>query len=167
MKIEKLSEHQIKYSISFDEFDQSNLYDDPYWDEFIAAILEEACSIFQMDQCEKISIEIYSLTEQELILLLTKDHKEFDAKHSIVYSFVDIEDGISLAKRVRTTNVRNDLYNMDGYYYLLLDELADPIMRSICHEFGSKTKLTTHFLSEYGKPILTFDALNRLNHIFK
>ncbi|MCF6136854.1 adaptor protein MecA [Pseudalkalibacillus berkeleyi] len=91
---------------------------------------------------------------------------------SFMLRFSDIEDVISLSHSVVTNSFTDSLYHYEGKYYLYVtfydsfseSEQDDVLSRML--EFGDETELTVHRIEEYGKVILSEDALGQMNNYF-
>ncbi|MEK3886010.1 adaptor protein MecA [Bacillus sp. FSL K6-3431] len=190
MKLERISPNQIRYSITFDEltvkgFIQEDMMKDSFiWDELFDEMLIEASKIFELEECEAVAIEIFSLTSKELVLILTIDEEELAdpkiikkidevifEKEEIGFMFDDIEDCISLAKaaiQLQPEHLESWLYAMNSFYYLIIkvDTISHVGMESLCQEFGASTSITPAVLSEYGKLIIEKSAILTINKYF-
>src|SRR4051794_33301068 len=125
MKLERISPNQIKYSISFEELsykgliEEEMLKDSFIWDALFDEMLDEANRIYELETCDAVSVEIYSLTPKELILILTLEvdelNQSFTDNHvdhqiqsdNVVVMFDDIEDCIQFSKR--SIHVKEDM----------------------------------------------------------
>ncbi|MFK4997754.1 adaptor protein MecA [Bacillus sp. N9] len=175
--MERISPNQIKYSITFEEltlkgFIHDEMLKESYiWDDLFEDMLDEASRLFELDECEAVAIEIYSLTSQELVLIVTLDDETMessnfsfndeqcysDLKH-VVFEFVDIEDCILLSKSMKTGlkyKLKSSLYVFKGAYYLIVT-FVDAYQEGIvarCEEYGRIVDITKANLEEYGKVI--------------
>jgi adapter protein MecA 1/2 len=126
-------------------------------DDKLEALLETQNIIIKK---EEDNVTITSIIDEEFMPILVK--------------FKDIEDIISLSKRLKLDNIENQLYFYESLYYLMIefrvednnDEEIDEIM-SIVLEFGEESELTIHRIKEYGKLIINNDALEEIYRNFK
>ncbi|MDF2946236.1 MAG: adaptor protein MecA [Bacillales bacterium] len=126
-------------------------------DDKLEALLETQNIIIKK---EEDNVTITSIIDEEFMPILVK--------------FKDIEDIISLSKRLKLDNIENQLYFYESLYYLTIefrvednnDEEIDEIM-SIVLEFGEESELTIHRIKEYGKLIINNDALEEIYRNFK
>jgi adapter protein MecA 1/2 len=92
----------------------------------------------------------------------------------IIIKFSDIEDVISLSKRIKLDDVINQLYYYNNLFYLALEfnventseEKIDEVM-SIILEYGEESEVTIYRIKEYGKLIIKDDALEEIYRNFK
>ncbi|MBF0708203.1 MULTISPECIES: adaptor protein MecA [Bacillales] len=91
---------------------------------------------------------------------------------SFMIGFRDFEDVISLSHGFDSTGVENGLYHYEDRYYLhvvfdetLIEEDQDNRLSQLL-EYGYETDLTIHRIHEYGKEILSEQALEQLRGHF-
>lgn len=86
--------------------------------------------------------------------------------------FKDIEDLIALSLQFSSPDTYTALYHYKGVYYLNvsftedLDESAQEDALSQILEYGEETRLTEHYIQEYGKQILGENAIQHLSYYF-
>ncbi|MFD1707113.1 adaptor protein MecA [Siminovitchia sediminis] len=175
MKLERISSNKIKYSITFDEltkkgFLQEEILKDSFiWDVLFDEMLDEASRIYEFNDIGAVSIEIFSLTSKELVLILTLEEENLYEEHvqdpeielheDILYKFEDFEYIIWLAKRFQTLNIpygESSLYALDDCYYVKIATEAgfrDPI-ECLCSEYGEYSEVSEAYLNEYGARII-------------
>ncbi|CAM3973275.1 adaptor protein MecA [Lederbergia lenta] len=190
MKLERISPNQIRYSITFEElkvrgFIQEDIMKESFiWDELFDEMLVEASKIFELEECEAVAIEIFSLTSKELVLILTLDDEEqivpriekvleedITEKENFVFSFHDIEHCISLAKAINQLQpelLESSLYAMEDIYYLVIkiETIKYIGIETLCQEFGCSSLLSSIVLNEYGKLISQKQAIATLCKYF-
>ena len=188
MKLERISPNQIKYSITFEElskrgFIQEEMLKESFvWDDLFEEMLEEASKEYKLDTCGAVSIEIFSLTTQDLVLIVTLDDEDIVdindpsqadslADKSLIFVFDEIDGCILLAKSLHNLSkdeLINSLYSFEDSYYLLLDQmyLSQDGLISLCEEYGELSTVTPAYLMEYGNLIVEDDAIKTLNHYF-
>jgi adapter protein MecA 1/2 len=103
------------------------------------------------------------------------DESEDEIEEDILqflFSFDDIEDVLSLSQQVQLADIENDLYHMEGYYYLhvsfhddMPEKDQDDILSQLL-EYGIETGVTIYRVQEYGKVILEKNALSQLKEHF-
>lgn len=192
VKLERIAPNQIKYIISFEEltykgFSEEELLEESFvWDTLFDEMLDEASRMFQLESTGAVSIEIYSLTAKELVLILTIDEDEVDELFSsdemtlkvnldpiyLTVAFADIEDCITLVNELENLQFNeliSTLYILEEVYYLLIEKSTEPneSLLAITEEFGEISTITSAFLDDYGKMIIENNAINILNHYFR
>lgn len=84
MKLERISQNKIKYSITFEELLDKGLHEEEFesfiWYELFDEMVEIAKQKYQCDIPDTISIEIFSLNSSEIVLILTMDELSFKRK---------------------------------------------------------------------------------------
>lgn len=93
--------------------------------------------------------------------------------HSSVYKFRDIEEVIQLSHRLTLPFFNTRLLRYDLYYYLVVMLPEQRVMRSndwvenLILEYGERGSLSIHRLQEYGKTILSENAIATMVKYFK
>ncbi|WP_027408918.1 adaptor protein MecA [Anoxybacteroides tepidamans] len=104
-------------------------------------------------------------------ILTDEDEDEDEVLHFTIF-FKDIEDLISLAHRADFTHVGNRLFQFEGRYYLFVEfdetytEHEIDNWLSLLLEYGIDSQLTIYRLEEYGKEIISDNALATLAQHF-
>ncbi|MBS4217285.1 adaptor protein MecA [Bacillus sp. FJAT-49711] len=190
MRLERISPNQIKYSITFEEltrkgFLQEEMVKDTFiWDSLFDEMLDEASRMYELDTYGAVSIDIYSLTSKELVLILTLDEEdiketstESKKKHNwindkfIVVTFDDIENCILLAKSLSHHNIetgQSSLYYLKTNYYLTITKegIRHETLYAICEEFGDLAQISIELIEDYGRAIIKNNAIQTLHHYF-
>lgn len=189
MKLERISSNKIKYSITFEEltnkgFVQDELLKDSFiWDVLFDEMLDEASRIYELNDFGAVSIEIFSLTSRELVLILTLEEEEplqdstitdefleIDENQSLLFKFEDFEHLILLAKRLESLNiihVDSSLYSIEESYYLKIDSTIDrEALESLCGDYGEQAGVTEAYMEDYGIVIIEKDAIPLINFHF-
>ncbi|MCJ8006697.1 adaptor protein MecA [Lederbergia wuyishanensis] len=190
MKLERISANQIKYSISFEElsckgFLQEEMVKDTFiWDSLFDEMLDEASRIYELDTYGAVSIDIYSLTSKELVLILTLDEEDVKDTptenkkkhhsvngHVIVAAFDEVENCISMAKRLSNLNAQllhSSLFFFNSNYFLAINKegIRQDTLYGICEEYGDLVNMPIVFLEDYGKLLIKDNAIQALNHYF-
>lgn len=91
---------------------------------------------------------------------------------SFMLRFSDIEDVISLSHNVGSDSFTDSLYHYEGKYYLYVtfyetfsESDQDDVLSQML-EYGDETELTVYRIEEYGKVILSENALGQMNEYF-
>ncbi|RDI42965.1 adaptor protein MecA [Falsibacillus pallidus] len=159
MKSERLSTNKIKFSITFDELSDKGFLKDELWKESLIwhelfdEMLEEAKNQYDLELAGAVSVEIFSLTSKEIVLILTldafdedyyeewSDDEEYEDESddleeeetdetavrpiTFIYSFPTIEEIISYGIRIQPKNVwKSSVYLHNESYYLLLEGIS-------------------------------------------
>ncbi|WP_144462922.1 adaptor protein MecA [Siminovitchia fortis] len=184
MKLERISSNKIKYSITFEEltkkgFLQDELLRDSFvWDVLFDEMLDEASRIYELNDFGAVSIEIFSLTSRELVLILTLEEEEpwqnspspakdelpkSKSSLGLLYRFEEFDDIILFVKRVASLNKSCDsssLFAFGDSYYLKIDGVCglSETIESLCSEYGEKAGLSEAYLEDYGVKIIDKEA---------
>ncbi len=193
MELERIAPNKIKYSISFEELmekgllQEDMLHESFIWDVLFDEMLDQASKEYDLDHFGTVSIEIFSLTSKELVLILTLEEEVIypcvqsgdpiikdlylDDRCYFLFEFADLDDIISFSLRLKTTSLphgNSSLYKWKNKYFLKIDvfHLEQDSIRSLLSEYGSISQLTAAYLDDYGKRIITRDAIPTLQRYF-
>ncbi|GAA0380386.1 adaptor protein MecA [Bacillus horti] len=106
----------------------------------------------------------------------TPEHKLSQHKtvyHSSVYKFKDIENVIQLSHRLPQPFFNSKMVQFNKLYYLVVYYPEHRFIRnrdwveSLVLEYGERTPISVHRLEEYGKMIISDNALATIKHFFK
>ncbi|KAA0562740.1 hypothetical protein F0342_16410 [Bacillus sp. CH30_1T] len=194
MKLERISDNKIKFSISVEELEQKGLFEqdqwkDSYmWHDLFEDMLDEVQGKFGIETQMEITVEIESFDDQEICMILTleseDDFSDWEDEsgimksmndHDVLVYFDDFEDVLDLLKRINELNKVNNrviqlsIYYYEKNYYLLIENLLEYdslVMEAICAEYGQQSKTTKHILMEYGRAVLIKDSIDKILFYF-
>ncbi|BCB04560.1 adaptor protein MecA [Bacillus sp. KH172YL63] len=194
MKLERISENKIKFSISVEELEQKGLFEqdqwkDSYmWHDLFEDMLDEVQGKFGIEAQMEITVEIESFDDYEICMILTLESEDdfsdwedgmelmnFESDHDILVYLDDVEDLISLLKRLDDTDkVSNSLTQLsiihfENHYYVLIENLLEGdsfILEAICTDYGQQSNITKHILLEYGRIVLLKDSIEKILFYF-
>lgn len=191
MRIQKVNENTIRIFISFAEladrditmadlFQRSQRSEQLFW-ELISQAREEV--EFNLDQ--PFWIQATASSNEEFVITVIKQEdttetvpKEKETKKPSrskamewVYAFADIEDVLSVVKRIPDfARVRSSLFEFEGEYYLVVSHLGSgkkkQVAEALFDEYGELVDVAKLFLEEHGKVILKERALQNLKSHF-
>lgn len=192
MRLERLTSNKIKIFLTSDDLYERGLSKDDIWvdsnkwHQLFHDMLEEASEEFDVDFQGSVAVEIFSIQAQGMIMIITVD--EFGDEEEMLYdSFIEmqvmvegtdtllyeldnIEDVISLSKRMKQMNLfGGSLYAMEDRYYLFMTELDSNQLEktaSILSEFGNASIISPYILFEYGKKIIENNTIETINRFF-
>ncbi|MGM0828169.1 MAG: adaptor protein MecA [Bacillota bacterium] len=194
MKLERISDNKIKFSISVEELEQKGLFEqdqwkDSYmWHDLFEDMLDEVQGKFGIETQMEITVEIESFDDQEICMILTleseDDFSDWEDEsgimksmndHDVLVYFDDFEDVLDLLKRINELNKLNNrviqlsIYYYEKNYYLLIENLLEYdslVMEAICAEYGQQSKTTKYILMEYGRAVLIKDSIDKILFYF-
>ena len=194
MKLERISDNKIKFSISVEELEQKGLFEqdqwkDSYmWHDLFEDMLDEVQGKFGIETQMEITVEIESFDDHEICMILTLESEDDFSDweegtelmksmndHDVLVYFDDFEDLIALLKRINQMgNVNNSLFQCSIYfyekkYYILIENLLEGdsfILEAICAEYGRQTTITKYILMEYGRAVLMRDSIEKILFYF-
>ena len=156
--------------------------------ELFSEMMDQAYSELGFDASGPLAVEVFALPAQGMVVIVTRgkleselfadeadDEEEvyemevtLEQTDLISYKFHDFEDVISAAKKLRKyiTN-GGSLYLYQNKWILLLEPLEMEekeyeAVIAILSEFGEATSVSHAMLEEYGKTIISGDAVNVL-----
>ncbi|MDQ0219017.1 genetic competence negative regulator [Peribacillus cavernae] len=192
MKLERLTNNKIKIFLTFDDLiDRGLTKEDVHGNslkvhKLFQEMIEEACEELSFKMSGAIAIEIFSLQAQGLIIIVTKDEEEIAdddeddefldlqvkvGEHpDILYTFSDLEDVIQLCYALKSIEIESSsLYRYENHYYFLINRVQESrydAVISLAAEYGSVSTLTLFRVQEYGKLIITDEAVSVLTSHF-
>lgn len=191
MKLERLTNNKIKIFLTFDDLiDRGLTKEDIHGNslkvhKLFQEMIEEACEELSFKMSGSIAIEIFALQAQGLIIIVTKDDEEIlddeDDEYldlqvkvgehpHILYAFSDFEDVIQLCYSFKSIGIKHSsLYRFNDNYYLLIDRVQEgqyDAVISLSAEYGSVSTLTLYRVQEYGKLIVSDEAIRILTNYF-
>ncbi|MET3698345.1 adapter protein MecA 1/2 [Bacillus oleivorans] len=116
---------------------------------------------------------IEDLLDQHFHGKSSSTYDEVEEVLEFVVEFDDFENVIQLSKHPAVTHLPSNLYAFEGRYFLYVEFPEDEYEEdeidnflSILLEFGIETNVTIHRIEEYGKLILSDNALEALTEYF-
>lgn len=192
MQLERLNDNKIKILLTLDDLFERGLSkediwkDSLKWHQLFQDMLEEASEEFDLDIYGTISIEIFSMQIQGMVMIVTIQEEveeewlkdgiidfqvDVDKQDYILYEFDDFENIISLSHRkIWKEEVVNSLYVYNGLYYVLIEgnrKQAEEKLISILAEYGTVSFVSLYIIKEYGKELIRDHALEKIEHYFK
>jgi adapter protein MecA 1/2 len=195
MRLERISENKIKFSISVEELEQKGLFeqdqwkDSVMWHDLFEDMLDEVQGKFGIETQMEITVEIESFDEEEICMILTlelddEDYSDFEGsmelvqpiiEHDLLFHFIDFEGIINVLNRLKHTPkfqerpLEISFYYYDSKYYLLFENIPrnqQLLMKSILLEYGASANQTAYMIKEYGHPIVLKNALEKVTKYF-
>ncbi|MCM3320747.1 MULTISPECIES: adaptor protein MecA [Cytobacillus] len=192
MQLERLNDNKIKILLTLDDLFERGLSkediwkDSLKWHQLFQDMLEEASEEFDLDIYGTISIEIFSMQIQGMVMIVTIQEEveeewlkdgiidfqvDVDKQDYILYEFDDFENIISLSHRkIWKEEVVNSLYVYNGLYYVLIEcnrKQTEEKLISILAEYGTVSFVSLYIIKEYGKELIRDHALEKIEHYFK
>ncbi|UAC47098.1 genetic competence negative regulator [Bacillus aquiflavi] len=192
MRLERLMNNKIKIFLTSDDLSERGLSKEDIWKDSLKwrqlfhEMLEEASKELGIDFQGSITVEIFSLQAQGMIMIVTlqevNDEKELldgfidmevtvEGNDDILFEFESIEHLIQLAHRLFPLNIiGGTLFSLNGRFYLYFDnhtinDLEKTI--SLLAEYGDPSIISIHRMKEYGKEIITNKTIQTLVHYIK
>jgi adapter protein MecA 1/2 len=195
MRLERLTYNKIKVFLTFDDLLERGLTKEDLWQDapkvqrLFRDMMDEASSELGFEVDGPLAVEVFSLQAQGMVVIVTKEvqlyeeEDEFlddyiemqvtlDESNDIFYVFNSLEDVITLAKQFKVLQIEGgSLYSFQSNYYLLFQdsELAGHILHNIIAilaEYGNPATVTTYRVAEYGKQLMSENAIKQINHFF-
>ncbi|MCA1054669.1 adaptor protein MecA [Rossellomorea aquimaris] len=195
MRLERISENKIKFSISVEELEQKGLFEQDKWKDSLSwhdlfdDMLDEVQGKFGIEAHMEITVEIESFDEQEICLILTlelddEDYSDIEGSLELIqpvmetdmlFYFYDLDGVIDVLKRLKDTQhlesctLDISLLHMENKYYLLFEnvpQIRTLSIESIVLEYGESSNQTTCTMLEYGHPIILKQAMEMMTKYF-
>ncbi|MEI2665072.1 adaptor protein MecA [Rossellomorea sp. LJF3] len=194
MKLERISDNKIKFSISVEELEQKGLFEqdqwkDSYmWHDLFEDMLDEVQGKFGIETQMEITVEIESFDDQEICLILTLESEDDFSDweegtemmksmndHDVLVYFNDFEDLLNLLRRLNEIGklshslIQCSIFHYEKKYYVLIENLLESdsfVLEAICAEYGQHSTITKHILMEYGRVVLLRDSIKKILQYF-
>ncbi|MEW9110890.1 genetic competence negative regulator [Cytobacillus gottheilii] len=192
MRLERLNYNKIKIFLSLDDLIDKGLTkediwkDSLKWHQLFHEMLEEASETFGFEIHGSVAVEIFSVQAQGMIMIVTmEEHTEeeellqegfvemqvtIDSTEESVYEFNEFDDIILLAGTLyRNGFDGGSVYYWNNKYFCILkadSSQAAKQLFALTEEYGSLSSLTSHYLLEYGKPVIKEKAIQNIHHYF-
>lgn len=196
MRLERLNTNKFKVFLTFDDMKERGITKEDLWqdlpkvhDLFRDMMLEADDELgFKVDG--PIAVEVYAMPAQGMVIIVTKgipdDHFDeegfeegyiemqvtLDETDEIFYEFGDIEDVIALSSRLYSLGVIGGaLFSFEMRYYLKfdefdVDEVEEEAFVALLSEFGNPSTVSSYRVEEYGKELMSSEAILRLYMTF-
>jgi adapter protein MecA 1/2 len=191
MKLERLAENMIKFSLSYQELIHLGLSEDMFWKDpavwidLMDELLEEAADRLGFQIYDTIAVEIETTHEEELILIVTFNYEDTSIeetttlpsvigdknmqdplKDSVICSFRDWEEVIAFCGAIYHSKkqLKSHLYYGQSVYYLVIDVGLQERERiaALREEYHAKTKRTYTWVQEYAKELISMEAIEKV-----
>lgn len=157
-------------------------------------MMEQAYQELGFEVMGPVAVEVFALPAQGMVVIVTRgrsqasseDDNEYDdddiyemevtleESDEIIYYFKDFEHLLEACHRVSAVLLEGGkIYRYNERYYLVLDEI-DIENQQLYHtiiallsEYGEASTVTKYVLAEYGKPVISINAVQQLCEHFK
>ncbi|UTR14608.1 adaptor protein MecA [Salipaludibacillus sp. LMS25] len=193
MRLERLAYDKMKISLSYEDLEQRGISTDKAWsdvpviDELFQEMITEASEELNFEPEGPVVVEVFSIPSQGLVIIVTKTEDVFDDAElpfmqwealetkksgANLFKFNEFEDVIQLCKILRKQTIQGGaLFHYRHAYYLAFDDRELPVPRvkviyAICCEFGEPANTSVHKLNDYGKVIISSEAIKHITNHF-
>ncbi|MCU9613732.1 adaptor protein MecA [Caldibacillus lycopersici] len=192
MRLERVGGNQIKITLTYEEladhgFSEEDVGKDPSkWNQLFINIINVASKEYEILLEDTVLIDIFSFHSQGMVLVITlienddffdlvDDTREMEwedalsASNSLFYIFEEIEDVIQFSIRIYPKFQGGQLLSYNEKYYLFLYIANESLLSnisSLASEYGDPATIGFPFVQEYGKIIISENAIQQLNHYF-
>jgi adapter protein MecA 1/2 len=156
-------------------------------------MMEQAYNELGFEVMGPVAVEVFALPAQGMVVIVTRgrnqsaseDDAEYDddiyemevtleESEDIIYYFQDFEYLLEACHRIHSILTEGgSVYKYNNRYYFVLDEIEMDNQQlyngliAVLSEYGEASTVTKHVLAEYGKPVVTKDAVKILCQHFK
>lgn len=193
MRLERLSNNKIKVFVSEDDLFERGLslenvsHDSLKWQQLFHDMLEEANDEFGISSAHSVTIEIFSLQNQGIVLIATLDNTcnyidnqyegditdirvVYDNNKYLLFKFDCFEHVVQLAQRLSHLDISGgSLYKKGQFFYLYFNAInykQENDFEAILAEYGDRTYKSIHFIKEYSSEIIKKDVIKTIVHYF-
>lgn len=194
MRVERLGRDKVRFYLSMDDLLDRGIKKEDMWrdipkvHELFNDMMEQAYQELGFEIAGPVAVEVFALPTQGMVVVVTRgrapeSEDDLDAddmyelevtleeSEQIIFRFSDFEDLVQAAIRLRSlVREGGKVYAYQHQYFLVFDEevQSDDLQAviAILTEFGEPSTLTEHVLTEYGKAVMTQNAIDQLVHYF-
>ena len=190
MRLERLSSDQFKIFLTFDDLIERGLTKEDLWHDLpqmqalFHDIMYEASDELGFELEGVLLVQVHVMQAQGMLIIVTQSHMHdddedfvemkvtLDESKELIFLFESFEDLIQLAIHLEQVGIKGGtIYHFEGNYYMhLADRDVLEINRehiiALISEFSSPSILTSYRLIEYGKTIMSDNAVQQLNKYF-
>lgn len=189
MRLERISSNKFKIFLTFDDLIERGITENLMLEDLPAMQMEfhemmlEASDELDIELSGILTVQIYIIQAQGMLIIVTQEDEDYDEdylemkvtlseRHSLLFEFDDFEDIIQLSKVMTRLNIDagSIFYYDDSYYLHLPDHLHEDHIKediiALLSEYGNPTLLSPEQLYEYGKIIMSENALLQIRNYF-
>ncbi|WP_175991179.1 adaptor protein MecA [Bacillus sp. Marseille-Q1617] len=195
MRLERISDNKIKFSISVEELEQKGLFeqdqwkDSLIWHDLFEDMLDEVQGKFGIEAQMEITVEIESFDDEEICMILTlelddEDYSDVEGSielfHPIIekdllFHFADLDGVIDVMNRLRHTqkfqsgSLEISFFHYEANYYLLFENIPRSLhlmIESVVLEYGTLSNQTKYMIMEYGHAIILKHTMEKMTNYF-
>ncbi|WP_440895755.1 adaptor protein MecA [Amphibacillus sp. Q70] len=194
MRLERISANKFKIFLTFDDLVERGLADDLMLENLPGMQIQfhdmmiEASDELDIELSGVLTVQVYMIQAQGMLIIVTQEDLEdeneeeddyiemqvtLSERKSLLYLFEDFEDIIQFAKIAERLNINSGaIYFYQDHYYLyfpesLLDEHIKEDLIALLSEYSTATVVSPEQIFEYGKPIMTDNAMLQTRNFFK
>ncbi len=188
MRVERFNDESFKIYLTYEDIYENGLEKEEMKvsstkiQAILQRIIERACEEIDFYWEDSMDIEIYSLHEHGIVLLISQSLDLFspydelkginDSEMSeMIVCLPSVEEVIELCiifDRQKLVD-EGSLFHHSHLYYLYLKNIKKPdyeATRAIAEEFGTLSSYSNHFLEEHGKTLVQKNAIQTLVDYF-
>ncbi|WLD91854.1 genetic competence negative regulator [Alkalihalobacillus sp. AL-G] len=194
MRLERLTYNKIKVFLTLDDLHERGISKEEMWEdlpkvhELFRDMMLEADDELGFKADGPIAVEVFSLPAQGMVVIVTKSHatneeEEYDddflelqvtldISDDVFYEFKAFEDIISLADRLYPLGTSGgEIYYFQDRYYVSFEEsdyenIDVEMFVALLSEFGNPSTITKWRVKEYGKSIMSEQAMEQVDRYF-
>jgi len=195
MRLERLNYNKIKVFLTSDDLSERGLTKEDLWynapkvQQLFQDMMHEASVELGFEVDGKVSVEVFSLQAQGMVVIVTKsdeileEEEEFqddfismevilDESEHILYEFSTLDDLILLSEKLVSCDVSGGrLFSFENTFYIKFEEhelgrLDRETFYAILAEYGNPSTRTIYRIIEYGKELISENAIKQLHFYF-
>jgi len=191
MRIERLSSHQFEIFLTFDDLKERGFTKEDIWIDvdgvrnLFSDMMYEASDELGFELYGNLLIQVHLKQAQGMHVIVTQKSEDIELDGDIlemkvtlnesremIFVFNDFEHIIEVSSYLLSISMTGgEVYYLDGAYFMLIEE--DDLNKNnkedviaIMSEFSSSSIITSYRLKEYGKPIITSNAVKVIQSNF-
>lgn len=194
MRVEWISTNQFKIFLTFDDLIERGFTKDDLWNDISSVrdlftdMMDEASEELDFELEGVLFVQVHMMQAQGMHIHVTKKSEKeeesdsnddfvdmkvtLDESENLIFLFNQFEDLIQASSTLSKYNIDGgQIYSFEGTYYLYLENETINLLNkeniiAILSEYGLPSIISIHRLKEYGKKIMSSNALAKIKKYF-
>ncbi|MBU5466289.1 genetic competence negative regulator [Virgibacillus sp. MSJ-26] len=191
MRIERLSNHQFKIFLTFDDLNERGFNKESLWidldnvRDLFSDMMYEASDEIGFELYGSLLIQVHLMQAQGMHIIVTQKVEDYEIDEDfiemkvtlneskeLIFKFEEFEDIINGAHHLSSFSLIDAAiyYFNDHYYMIIEDQTESPDKEdliAIMAEFSTPSITTSYLIKEYGKSIFQTNAIQEILHYFE
>lgn len=193
MRIERLSNHQFRIFLTFDDLIERGFNKEDLWidlenvRDLFSEMMHEASDEIGFELYGSLLIQVHLMQAQGMHIIVTQKDGDIeidedfiemkvtlDESKELIFSFEEFDDIINVAPYLSLFSLEDgEVYYFNHQYYMVIENETLAIAKAnkediiaIMAEYSTPSIITSYRLKEYGKPIFQSKAIQKILDYF-